>query len=133
MLRGTRILVVDDETDGCMVVAALLAIAGAQVRTAAGGREALEVIRAWWPTVLVSDLAMPAGDGYELIRAVRSLRGGAALPAVVLSGATTAEDRERTRAAGFNVHLAKPVDPGELVGVLAQLARTSRAARAPEH
>ena len=133
MLRGTRILVVDDEPDGCMAVAALLTIAGAQVRTASGGREALEVIRAWWPTLLVSDLAMPAGDGYELIHAVRSLRGGAALPAVVLSGAATAEDRERTRAAGFNVHLAKPVDPGELVGVLAQLARTIRAARAPEH
>jgi CheY-like chemotaxis protein len=81
----------------------------------------------------VSDLAMPAGDGYELIRAVRSLRGGTALPAVVLSGAATAEDRERTRAAGFNVHLAKPVDPEELVGVLAQLARTPRAVRAPEH
>jgi CheY-like chemotaxis protein len=133
LLRGTRIVVVDDESDGCMAVAALLTIAGAQVRTAAGGREALEVIRTWWPTLLVSDLAMPAGDGYELIRAVRSLRGGTALPAVVLSGAATAEDRERTRAAGFNVHLAKPVDPDELVGVLAQLARTPRAVRAPEH
>jgi two-component system CheB/CheR fusion protein len=128
-LRGSRVLVVDDDPEGREMVAAVVLLAGAEVRTAPGGLEALELLHSRWPTLLVSDLAMPAGDGYELIHGVRLLRGGV-LPAVAMSGSAAREDRERTRSAGFNAHLAKPVDVDELILVLARLALTSRR---PEH
>lgn len=128
-LRGSRVLVVDDDAEGREMVAALVMLAGAEVRTATGGFEALEVLHSRWPTLLLSDLAMPAGDGYQLIRGVRRLRGGV-LPAVAMSGSAASEDRERTRSAGFDAHLAKPVDVDELISVLARLALTFRR---PEH
>lgn len=128
-LRGTRVLVVDDDRDSCAVVASLLAGAGAQVRTATGASEALDVLRRWWPTVLVSDLSMPGRDGYDLLRAVRARRRGADLPAVVVTGQGTPAERERTRTAGFAAHLAKPVDALELLRVVGELAHGAAASR----
>ena len=123
---GARILVVDDDPESRSAVAAVLTRAGAQVQTARGGMEALGLVRAWQPSLIVSDLAMAAGDGYFLIACVRALSIGRAVPAVVLSGATTLAERKRTCAAGFDAHLAKPIDAGELITVLSRLWRGSR-------
>lgn len=125
---GTRILVVDDEPESRSAIAAMLAQAGARVETAGGGVEALRLVRRWRPLLIVSDLMMADGDGYFLISRVRALPIGRAVAAVVVSGAATARDRERTRAAGFDAHLAKPVDSEELIAVLSELARASRRA-----
>ena len=125
-LAGTRILVVDDDPDSRDGVAAFLSRAGAEVRTAAGGAEALRVLALWWPTAIVSDLAMNAGDGFYLIAGVRALRTGHSLPAVVLSGADAPGDWERARAAGFDARLTKPVDADHLIAVLSDLARRPR-------
>jgi CheY-like chemotaxis protein len=125
-LAGTRILVVDDDRDCRDALAAVLSRAGAEVRTAGGGVEALLVLPRWWPTLIVSDLVMAAGDGFCFISGVRSLPDGDAVPAVVVSGAGGPSDRERTRAAGFDAHLTKPVDPDELIAVLCALSQRRR-------
>jgi CheY-like chemotaxis protein len=86
--------------------------------------EALEQIRTRLPHVIVSDLGMPEHDGYDLIRAVRALpteRGGA-IPAAALSAFARSEDRRRAIMAGFQTHVAKPVEPAELVAIVASLA-----------
>lgn len=128
-LHGTRVLVVDDDQDSCAVVASLLAGAGAQVRTATGSKEALDVLRRWWPAVLVSDLSMPGGDGDDLLREVRDRWRRADLPAVVVTGQGAPAERERTRIAGFAAHLAKPVDARELLRVVRELAQGAPVSR----
>jgi CheY-like chemotaxis protein len=125
-LKGLRILVVDDDPDSRDGVAAFLSRAGAEVRTAAGGVEALRVLALWWPTAIVSDLAMNAGDGFYLIESVRALRAGRSLPAVVVSGAGGAAVWQRARAAGFDARLTKPVDADELIAVLSDLVSRPR-------
>ena len=93
--------------------------------TAASASEALEVLDRWQPDVLVSDLAMPVQDGFELIAKVRS-RGpdrGGNIPAVALTAYTRAEDRTRALAAGFQEHLSKPIDPEELISVVVSVLR----------
>jgi|SRR5215208_1316606 len=121
-LSGLRLLAVDDEPDTLGVVAELLSLRGAEVATASSAAEALTVLEGFEPDVLVSDIGMPERDGYDLIREVRSDRGPEELPAVAVTAFAAPEDRRRALAAGFQVHLAKPVDPGELVGVIARLA-----------
>jgi CheY-like chemotaxis protein len=123
---GARILVVDDDPDSRDAVAAILSRAGAGVRTAGGGVEALLVLALWWPTAIVSDLAMKAGDGFYLISSVRALRAGRFLPAIVLSGADAPGEWDRARAAGFDARLTKPVDAEQLIAVLSDLASRPR-------
>jgi CheY-like chemotaxis protein len=125
-LAGERVLVVDDEFDTRDVLAALLEVAGAEVRTAASGADALAALRVWWPTVIVSDIGMPEQNGYELIGAIRALPGGSLLPAAALTAYTRAEDRALALAAGFQMHITKPVDADDLIAALAVLARTAR-------
>lgn len=98
--------------------------AGAQVWGCAGGSEALPMLQQCRPDVLVSDIEMPNQDGYSLIRRIRALepdRGGRT-PAVALSAYSRPEDRIRSLVAGFNLHVSKPVEPTELVTVVASLA-----------
>lgn len=123
-LEGVRVLLVDDDAEVRDLAHVVLASAGAQVRTVASGPEALRLLQSEPPHVLVSDLAMPEMDGYELIHRVRSLppEAGGRVPAVVLTAYARAEDRRRALLAGFHMHLAKPVDPQELVVVVASLA-----------
>jgi CheY-like chemotaxis protein len=83
------------------------------------------------PDVLISDIGMPDQDGYTLIARVRGMpreRGGAT-PAACLTGYTTAADRRRALEAGFNMHLAKPIEPSELIAVVANLGRMAKALR----
>jgi CheY-like chemotaxis protein len=97
---------------------------GAEVVPAASAAEALKALERFAPDVLVSDIGMPERDGYDLIRDIRNLgHGPIDLPAVAVTAFASPEDRRRALAAGFQVHLAKPVDPGELTAVVAQLGR----------
>ncbi len=123
-LAGIRVLVVDDDADARDLVTAVLAQSGADVVTAASTAEALDALARARPHVLVSDLAMPGDDGYALIERVRQLgldRGGR-VPAVALTAFARADDRNRALAAGYAVHVAKPVEPATLVEIVARLA-----------
>jgi PAS domain S-box-containing protein len=124
-LAGVRVLVVDDEPDARSLLERLLADCEAVVTTAASAAEALDVVRREKPDVVVSDIGMPGEDGYALIRKVRALgpgEGGDVL-AVALTAYARTEDRTRAMLAGFQTHVAKPVEPAELVAAVASLAR----------
>jgi signal transduction histidine kinase/CheY-like chemotaxis protein len=124
-LEGVRVLVVDDDPDSLALAAAILSGARADLKTASSAREALRVLGEWPAHVLVADIEMPGEDGYSLIRKVRRLdptRGGR-VPAVAVTAYGRAEDRVRTLSAGFSMHVPKPIDPSELVTVVATLAR----------
>jgi PAS domain S-box-containing protein len=123
-LDGVRILVVDDEYDTREVLSAMLNRYGAEVRTAASAAEAIQKLVDWRPDVLVSDIGMPMEDGYELIGKIRGLppeRGGET-PAIALTAYAGNQDRQRALSAGFQRHLAKPVEPTELAR---EVARTT--------
>ena len=119
-LRGVRVLVVDDQPDARELLAIVLGGAGAEVSTAESAAEALEVLRLEGADVLVSDVGMPVEDGYTLVGRVRSLATGP-IPAVALTAYAAEEDRLSALAAGFDAHVAKPVEPAELVSVIAGL------------
>ena len=89
--------------------------AGAQVTLADSARAALAALEASAPDVLVSDIGMPDGNGYELLERVRAAENGSRLPAVALTAYARPEDRERAIRAGFQLHVSKPVDPAALV------------------
>jgi PAS domain S-box-containing protein len=122
-LRDLRVLVVDDDGEGRELAALILTNAGAQTRTASSASEAMQMLGDWLPDVLVSDLEMPEEDGYSLLRRARREVGlrGHRLPALALTAYGRSEDRVRVLAAGFNLHLAKPADPTELVLAVASL------------
>ena len=124
-LDGLRILVVDDDADGRALTSLVLTQAGATVKAAASVREALEMLAAERPDVLVSDLGLPDEDGYALIRQLRQheKEHGGFLPAIALTGYARSEDRVRVLAAGFQAHVPKPVEPVELASVIADVAR----------
>jgi CheY-like chemotaxis protein len=124
-LDGVRVLLVDDDPDSNEVVRTLLASCGAEVEVAASTAQALQTLEGFRPDVLVSDIGMPAQDGYALIRSVRGRDGGrlGRLPAVALTAYTSVEDRVRLFSAGFQAHLTKPFDPAELVAVVASVVR----------
>lgn len=124
-LRGVRILLVDDESGSRLALAALLELAGAEVESAATAAEALELLRRRRPHVMVSDIGLPDQDGYALVRRVRALPvdEGGGVPAIALTGYSRSEDRVRAFQAGYQAHTAKPVQPAELVAVVASLAR----------
>jgi hypothetical protein len=126
-LLDLKILIVDDEPDTCDMLRFLFEGSGAVAQTATSAQAALEMIDVWQPDVLVSDLGMPDVDGYELIKRVRA-RGSrnVKLPAVALTALTRIEDRVKALAAGYQMHVAKPVEPVELLTVVASLAGMSR-------
>jgi CheY-like chemotaxis protein len=117
------VLVVDDEEDARLVVDEVLREHGATVMTAASAAEALELFTGTIPDVVVSDIGMPTTDGYELLRKLRALpvtRGGRT-PAVALTAYARKEDAQRAFAAGFQMHLPKPVDPIHLATIVGNL------------
>ena len=122
-LQNVRVLLVDDDADGLDLTTVMLTNSGAQVKTAVSVAAALNVLESWPADVLVSDIEMPGEDGYELLRRIRAKeRGGRTrLPALALTAYGRPEDRRRTLAAGYNLHLAKPIDPSELVLAVANL------------
>lgn len=123
LLTGVRVLVVDDETDTLEFLTATIESYGAEVKAVASAFEALEVLERWQPDVLLSDIGMPGEDGYSLIRKIRALPSELArqIPAVALTAYAREEDRRQALEAGFQMHLAKPVDVAELVAVVANL------------
>lgn len=128
-LAGVRVLIVDDEPDARDIVKFVLGEAKATVITASTADEALALVRAERPHVVVSDIGMPDKDGYELIRELRDLppSEGGDVPAIALTAFARSEDRTRAMLAGYQVHVAKPIEPRELVVTVGSLAgRTGR-------
>jgi CheY-like chemotaxis protein len=127
-LEGLRILVVDDEPDCATLTGYLLSQWGADVKVVISASDALEVFERyeeWPPDILVSDIQMPAIDGYGLIRRVRKMdpeRGGN-IPAIALTAYTRVEDRIRALVAGFQIHIAKPFEPVELLTVVESIVK----------
>jgi len=124
-LDGVRVLVVEDDDDSRDLVATVLAQSGAVTFTASNARDGIAMVPRVRPDVLVCDLAMPDQDGLAVVRTVKAwaAEAGVALPALALTAYARAEDRDRALAVGFDLHLAKPVEPGELVRAVASLAR----------
>jgi PAS domain S-box-containing protein len=123
-LGGLKVLVVDDEPDARRLLAEVLERRGAEVLAASSAEEALEMLQLWRPDVLLSDIGMPDGDGYELIRRVSALpeEEGGRTPAAALTAYAGPSDRDRALASGFQLHVAKPVEPSELAAAVARLA-----------
>jgi CheY-like chemotaxis protein len=119
------VLAVDDDPDAVTLVADLLQAAGARVSTASSADDALRVIEAEVPQVIVSDLGMPRVDGFQLIERIRGHRDPLVrhLPAAALTAYARSDDRVKALRAGFQIHLAKPIDPTELVTAVAALAK----------
>ena len=112
-LGGVRVLVVDDEHDTREILSVMLTRYGAEIRTAGSAAEAVDVFGQWLPDVLVSDIGMPEEDGYALIKKIRALppENGADVPAIALTAFASAQDKKIALAAGFQRHLAKPIEP----------------------
>ena len=122
-LSGVRVLLVEDELDSREILRQMLSLTGAMVDAVGSVAEAMAAIDHARPDVLLSDIGMPVEDGYSLIRRVRALlpeRGGG-VPAAAITAYATAEDRERALAAGYQLHLAKPIDPEHLSAAIATL------------
>lgn len=131
-LNGVRVLVVDDEARARELVASILTRGDVEVRAADSMSEALTVLNEWIPDLIISDIEMPGADGYSLIRRVRSLpkQRGRDIPAIALTAYARSEDRMRAFAAGFQMHIPKPVEPDQLLTSVASL--TGRLASEPE-
>jgi signal transduction histidine kinase len=126
-LDGVRVLVVDDELDARELVTAVLERCGAVVELAASAAEAEAALERSAPDVIVSDVGLPGEDGYALVRKLRALDGErAGIPAIALTAYAHPADRTRALLAGFQMHLAKPIEPEELAAVVANLARLRR-------
>jgi PAS domain S-box-containing protein len=131
-LHGVRVLAVDDDADALKLVRETLEAVGSDVAVASSGPTALDAIARFRPHVLIADIGMPGMDGIELIRRIRQSpdRAIREMPAAALTAFARSEDRVASLQNGFQMHLAKPVDPAELVAVAAALARTRGAERA---
>jgi PAS domain S-box-containing protein len=127
-LSGLRVLVVDDEFDARDLITTMLTGCGCTVNAVDSAKEALEFVQSWRPNVLIADIGMPLEDGYWLIEKVRELpiELGGKTPALALTAYARTEDRIKALASGFQVHLAKPVDRGELAAVISQLSASLR-------
>jgi hypothetical protein len=119
-----RILVVEDDVDARALITRILSDAGAQVSDVGTAEEAMARIKAATPDLLVSDIGMPQLDGYQLMRNVRAAGFDAQrLPAIALTAFSRVQDRADALAAGFQVHLAKPVKAEALMSAVANLTR----------
>jgi PAS domain S-box-containing protein len=127
-LAGVRVLVIDDEPDARELFGVILAQGGADVRTASSARAALMMLDEWLPAVVVCDIAMPVVDGYAFVAQLRARPhdAGAEIPAAALTAYARLEDRERALAAGYQMHIVKPVDPRELMRAVAALSASGR-------
>jgi signal transduction histidine kinase len=127
LLSGVRVLVVDDDPEAAELMKHVLQSGGATVVTAGSAAAGYEILVAQHPDVLVSDIGMPDEDGLAFIRRVRSLPS-ARIPAVAVTAYASAEDRTRALVAGFDRHVTKPIEPGEIVGLVETLAPKRAAA-----
>lgn len=127
-LEGVRVLIVDDHADDRELLAVILRRQDAEVRSVESAAEALEVIESWQPDVLVSDIEMPGEDGYALIRKVRDLPNPLAsgIPAIAVTAYAGIEDRQRAIGAGYEYHVAKPIDRMRLIDAVGSAAGRRR-------
>ena len=132
-LAGIRVLLVDDEADALEVVSTMLSRTGAEVLTATSADQALSIFMRHKPTILVSDLGMPGTDGFTLLERIRALKSeeGAGVPAIALTAFARGQDRLKALAAGFQVHVAKPVDFLELATIIKILVEKSASVLPP--
>jgi len=121
-----RVLVVDDNTDGAETLAMLLELAGHAATTADGGPAALEAARTHRPEVVFLDIGLPGMDGYEVARRLRAEPATANAVLVALTGWGSEDDKRKSKDAGFDVHLTKPVDLAAVADVLARVASLGR-------
>jgi CheY-like chemotaxis protein len=130
-LHGVRVLAIDDEADALGLLKLVLETAGAEVTTVSSAREGLDRLAEIRPQVLVVDVGMPDMDGYEFITRLRQSAVPALreVPAAALTAFARSEDRTKALRSGFEMHLAKPIDPGELVASVATLARRASHSR----
>ncbi len=121
-------MVVDDDNDALSLVREVLELAGAKVTTLDSGAGALDAIEAVRPAVLIADVGLPDLDGFTLIRRVRELKDPhlRAIPAIALTAYARAEDRVRALESGFEMHLAKPADPAELIAAVIAAGRRDK-------
>lgn len=124
-LTGVRVLAIDDEEDGRRLVREVLEAAGAIVETAGSAEDGLEQLERSVPDAVIADLGMPRMDGFEFIHRMRSSPVAALrlVPAAALTAYARSEDRARALQSGFQLHLAKPIDPSELMAAVASLVR----------
>jgi CheY-like chemotaxis protein/anti-sigma regulatory factor (Ser/Thr protein kinase) len=119
-LVGLKILVVDDELDTVELLRFLFNETGAIVQTANSVEQGLQIFDSWQPDILVSDIGMPKIDGYEFIRIIRDQRHSR-IPAVALTAMARIDDRLKALTAGYQMHVSKPVEPVELISIVASL------------
>jgi CheY-like chemotaxis protein/anti-sigma regulatory factor (Ser/Thr protein kinase) len=130
LLTGIRVLVVEDDADARQLLAMILEECDAQVMTAGSVPEALARFNDQRPDVVVSDLTMPVHDGYALVRQLRArAREEPRVPMIALTASARGEDRRRALAAGFDLHVAKPVEPAALVALVNELVGSRAGAR----
>lgn len=123
LLSGVKVLVVDDEADSRDLLMTILKQCGSDVRCSDSAADAMQTFHEWNPDLLVSDIGMPNEDGYSLIRKLRELESEHArgIPAMALTAYATDEDRMQALSAGFQIHLAKPIEPENFVTSLASI------------
>jgi PAS domain S-box-containing protein len=127
-LDGAHVLLVDDDIDGCELVSAILVARGASVRSAASGAEALAVLAQQSFDVILSDIGMPDMDGYEFMSALRKREEthSRLTPAVAVTAYAAPADRQRALLSGYQMHIAKPIEAGELIAAIATLRPLTR-------
>ena len=123
LLNGVKVLVVDDEADSRDLLMTILSQCGSDVRCSESAADAMQTFHEWHPDLLVSDIGMPNEDGYSLIRRLRELEanGAKGIPAMALTAYATDEDRLQALSAGFQIHVAKPIEPKTFVTSLASI------------
>jgi PAS domain S-box-containing protein len=129
LLKGLRVLVVDDEPDALGLIKAILELSGASVTAVGSADAAWSALEVAWPDLLLCDIGMPGEDGYQLIRRVReseSARGLAGVRSIALTAYAGETDRALALEAGFQLHVGKPVDPSNLIAIIVGLVGESR-------
>jgi PAS domain S-box-containing protein len=123
---GIRLLIVEDDPETREILAAILERGGFSYRLASGAQDGLSVLDEWQPDVIISDIGMPDVDGYEFVRKLRSrpAEKGGKIPALALSAFARDEDRKLALASGYQAHIAKPVEPADLIAAITRLTGT---------
>jgi CheY-like chemotaxis protein len=121
-MREPRILVADDDTDAVLSLTALLRDEGYQVRGVHRGAEVLDAVFNFAPDVVLLDIGMPKMSGYDVARTLRERYGSARPALIAVTGRAGETDRQQARAAGFEHHVAKPYQPGELLRLIGELS-----------
>ena len=125
LLEGVNVLVVDDDPDTRDMLAMMLEMYGASVETAATARDGVRLVEGRQLGIILCDITLPDADGYEFLARVRTIANGARVPAIALTGRGLDDDRARALAAGYSLHLTKPVAPDELIARIGEIANRS--------